>query len=69
MMYSSVAASVAPMHVLIPLRDRLVDRQQAKPPLDPEAREFLQDIYRDNILELQKIIGRDLGAWLLQGIE
>jgi hypothetical protein len=60
----SLAAAVAPMHLLIPLRDRLVDRQQAKPPLDPRAREFLRPIYHDDILKLQELIGRDLNAWL-----
>jgi hypothetical protein len=48
----SMAAAVAPMHLLIPIRDRLVDRQQPKPPLDPEAREFLRSIYQDDILKL-----------------
>jgi hypothetical protein len=60
----SIAASLAPMHLLIPLRDRLVDREQPKPQLDPKALEFLRSIYHDDILKLQGLIGRDLSNWL-----
>jgi hypothetical protein len=60
----SLAAAIAPMHLLIPLRDQLVDRQRAKPPLDPRARDFLRSIYHDEILKLQALIRRDLSGWL-----
>ena len=55
---------MAPMHLLLPVRDRLVNREQPKPPLDPRAREFLRPIFRDEILKLQDLIGRDLSRWL-----
>lgn len=60
----SVAAAIAPIHLLVPLRDRLVARQQSKPQLDPRAREFLSSIYRDDIMKLQNLISRDLSGWL-----
>jgi hypothetical protein len=34
------------------------------PPLTPEIRARLIDVYRDDILKLQDLIGRDLGGWL-----
>ncbi len=60
----SLFRAVVPAHLQIPLRDRLVNHQQPKPPLDPKAQEFLMSIYRDDILKLQDLIGRDLSHWL-----
>jgi hypothetical protein len=34
------------------------------PPLDPNVRKELQDLYREDILNLEKLIGRDLSRWL-----
>ena len=34
------------------------------PPLPPEAREELIGVYREDILRLQEMIGRDLSGWL-----
>jgi hypothetical protein len=36
----------------------------AKPPMPVEAREQLSRFFRDDILALQELIGRDLSAWL-----
>jgi hypothetical protein len=36
----------------------------APPPLEPEVRAELLAMYRDDILRLQELIGRDLSAWL-----
>ena len=60
----TVAASLAPMHVVMRLRDHLVNHEAAKPPLDLTAKEFLRPIFHDDILKLQELIGRDLGGWL-----
>ena len=60
----SLAAAVAPMHLLILLRDRLVDHQQPKPPLDHRSREFLRPIFHNDIVKLEDLINRDLGSWL-----
>lgn len=37
-----------------------------KPPLELELRKNLSDYYRDDILRLQDLIGRDLSNWLVQ---
>lgn len=34
------------------------------PPLDPSVRKELVDLYREDILKLEKLIGRDLSKWL-----
>jgi hypothetical protein len=34
------------------------------PPMTPELRRRLTDFYRDDILDLQSLIDRDLGSWL-----
>jgi hypothetical protein len=39
-------------------------RDLEKPPLKPETRSHLQRLYRDDILHLQDLIGRDLRHWL-----
>jgi hypothetical protein len=45
--------------------DTIRNRNLVKPqPLGPEVRQQLIEIYRDDILELQKLIGRDLSGWL-----
>ena len=35
------------------------------PPFRPETRARLIEVYRQDVLLLQDLIGRDLGAWLL----
>jgi len=37
-----------------------------KPPLDPEVRACLISLYREDILRLQELIGRDLSTWLAE---
>ena len=41
---------------------------QPKPPLDPEIRKELMDYYRNDILQLQDLIGRDLSHWLGESV-
>jgi hypothetical protein len=36
---------------------------EESPPLDPEVRAELMEGYREDILRLQQLIGRDLSAW------
>ncbi|HEX8199102.1 MAG TPA: sulfotransferase [Isosphaeraceae bacterium] len=38
--------------------------RERRPPLLPEVRRELQDGFRDDILKLQGLLGRDLSAWL-----
>ncbi|MFB6279758.1 MAG: sulfotransferase [Salinibacter sp.] len=51
---------------LRPIRTTLRDWNTAheKPRLDPEVRADLRETYRDDIQDLQKVIGRDLSHWL-----
>lgn len=49
-------------------RTRFVNRLKAKylkkPQMKPETRQYLQELYREDILQLQSLIGRDLSHWL-----
>lgn len=52
-----------------PRLQRLVSQMRAKnlerPPLNPELRErIINEIYKQDLLELQSLIGRDLSHWL-----
>jgi hypothetical protein len=44
--------------------DRLRRQNLTKPPLPPELRRRLTDVYREDIKELQEMLGRDLSHWL-----
>jgi hypothetical protein len=46
------------------IRQFLRFREDAKPEMDPESRRFLMNLYREDIRELQGLIGRDLEHWL-----
>ncbi|MBD3296279.1 MAG: hypothetical protein GF392_02810 [Candidatus Omnitrophica bacterium] len=47
------------------LRSRLLALNRSpKPRIDPELRSELVEFYRDDILKLQELTGRDLSAWL-----
>ena len=35
-----------------------------KPQMKPETREYLKNLYREDILKLQDLIKRDLSSWL-----
>jgi hypothetical protein len=62
----SLAVSYIPGSLRVRLHRWLLDHQQLKPPLDPQAQEFLRSIYHDDILKLQELIGRDLSRWLVE---
>jgi hypothetical protein len=49
------------------LRDRVlarIIRDLARPPLAPETRRYLLNLYREDTLRLQDLLGRDLSHWL-----
>jgi hypothetical protein len=51
------------------LRQRIVESLRTRtlveaPPLAPEVRRELVEVYRDDILKLEGLIGRDLSGWL-----
>jgi len=57
-------AQLVPASVRMPLRQALrKGNLTAAPTLDPELRRRLTREYRDDILRLQDLIGRDLSAW------
>ena len=35
------------------------------PPMKPETRQFLIDYYRDDVMQLQDLLQRDLQSWLV----
>lgn len=50
------------------VRQRIQGRILAKPPpLDPQVRAELIEWYREDILKLEKLIGRDLSVWFRDG--
>jgi len=48
-------------------RDRLKARSYVPAEMKPETRSNLEAVYREDILKLQDLIGRDLGPWLHPG--
>jgi hypothetical protein len=55
---------VVPAALRARARRELVRRNTSKPPLDAATRVRLQDIYRDDIGQLEAILDRDLSPWL-----
>jgi hypothetical protein len=58
------------LRFLLPLKKRQRIRKflinlnlTTPPPLDKELKSKLMDIFREDILKLQKLIGRDLSIW------
>lgn len=60
----SLAIRALPKAMLSPVRDRLVLKKDAKPPIDPLTREFLNNIFQEDVQKLQGLIGRDPMGWL-----
>jgi hypothetical protein len=53
--------------LLSKMRNRIQGRIVAKPPtLDPKIRTELIEAYREDVLKLQELIGRDLSAWMTE---
>lgn len=51
---------VLPERVRIYLGEHVLVEKQEKPPIDPEARAVLEEVYEPEIAALEKMIGRDL---------
>jgi hypothetical protein len=45
-------------------RDSLKDKMYAKQEMNPETRKTLENVFRDDIMELQELIQKDLSHWL-----
>ena len=68
-MAATALKTVMPLEARQKIRDRLINlNSQSKKavPLSAEDRDRLQAIYRDDILQLQDLINRDLSQWLAQ---
>jgi hypothetical protein len=50
--------------VISELRAGLDTINLEKPQMKPETREYLKNLYREDILKLQTLINRDLSHWL-----
>ena len=46
------------------LRAKILEKNLKKEPMRPETRRYLREVYKDDILKLQELIGRDLTSWL-----
>ncbi|MBU0732034.1 sulfotransferase [Patescibacteria group bacterium] len=53
-----------PKERIIKVVEGAKNRNIKKPEMDPETRKQLQALFRDDILKIQELIGRDLGHWL-----
>ena len=63
--FKSVLRPFLPEGLRKRLAPNLRNRNLAKPPPMPEGvREGLAEAYREDILRLQKLVGRDLSGWL-----
>ena len=57
-------------NVLVPqgkwlkIREKIKIKNLQKPQMKPETREYLKDLYREDILKLQDLMKRDLSIWL-----
>ena len=65
---ANILKTVMPIEARQKLRDRLISlnsqtKQQA--PLSAEERQQLIELYREDILQLQDLVGRDLSKWLV----
>lgn len=48
------------------LSQRVLQNSKQKPEMEEEAKSFLKNIYREDVLKLQDLIQRDLSQWLEQ---
>jgi hypothetical protein len=60
----SLALTVTPRPILTFLRDNYLFIEPPKPEVTSEAREFLQELFREDVRRLEAIINRDLSHWM-----
>jgi hypothetical protein len=60
----NVFKPLLPAHWSRRIGDGLRRRNLTKPPLPTELRRQLTEVYREDIIELQEMLGRDLSHWL-----
>ena len=59
-----LAMSLLPAKLRTLGQDRILAKRAQKPSMDPKSRQLLCSFYREDVLKLQNLIGRELGAWL-----
>jgi hypothetical protein len=59
-------ARMLPGSVRSPIASRLRRAVLEKPALSPEDRAYLIDIYREDILQLEDLLGLDFSSWRLR---
>jgi len=63
--FTSILKSIVPPRLRQPIANRIRSRNLLKPPpLAPEIRWELIEVYKDDILKVQDLIQRDLSRWL-----
>lgn len=60
----AIAKQLMPVGIRKKLADSIKTKNQGKPKLSPTIRQHLIAIYREDILQLQDLIGKDLSSWL-----
>ena len=58
--FSRASEALVPFRLRKYLRKSVLVKETPKPPMDPRAREFLIDYYRDDVERTQRILGRTL---------
>jgi len=58
----SLLSTLIPKALKDKIENLFFERKQ-KPKLEQEARDYLWDLYRNNIFELERLIGKDLSYW------
>jgi Sulfotransferase family len=61
--FGALASAVLPLETKRRIK-ALMEKGLDRPPLLPEHREELVDVYRDDVRELEKLLGRSLEHWL-----
>lgn len=59
-----IAKTLIPQGEWRKIVEKIKMKNLQKPQMKPETREYLKDLYRDDILKLQILIKRDLSSWL-----
>ncbi|MBX6422897.1 sulfotransferase [Thermosulfurimonas sp. F29] len=59
-----VLKSMLPRDTRQRLRNKFLQKILKKPQMKPETREYLKQLYKEDILKLQELIKRDLSHWL-----
>ncbi|NEQ36351.1 MAG: sulfotransferase [Okeania sp. SIO3I5] len=60
----AIAKQLIPTSIRKKIGDSLKEKNQGKPKLSPKIRQQLIAVYREDILQLQDLIGKDLSSWL-----